>query len=257
MSGVVLLERKKPVMLQIRRDADIHAEEGGWFSAHWHFSFGSYRDPEWTSVGPLRVFNDDRLIAGAVWPMHPHKDIEGITYVVEGLFEHEDSMGGGGYLEPGAVQRATLGSGMYHSERNGSKDEPMRFLQLWLLPHTANLPPGLEQRQFTEADRTDTLLHVLSPDGAGATVKVHADADMYVATLRDGADVHHTVADGRAAYVYLIDGEARFDEEKVASGDAALVTGPHDVAVTGVAGAHLILVDVAATYEPVGVWASP
>lgn len=242
-------------MLRVRRDADIHAEEGGWFAARWHFSFGSYRDPEWTGVGPLRVFNDDRLVPGAVWPMHPHKDIEGITYVVEGLFEHEDSEGGGGYLEPGAVQRATLGSGMYHSEKNGSPDEPMRFLQFWILPHTADLEPSLEQRQFTEADRTNALLHVLSPDGRGDTLTVHGDAHVYVSTLRDGQAVGHTVENGRAAYLYLIDGDAVVDDEKLATGDAAVVDGPHDVRIAGAQTPHLILVDVAAEYEPVGVWA--
>ncbi len=88
-------------MIEIRRDADIHSEEGGWFSARWHFSFDNYRDPKRMGIGPLRVFNDDRLIAGAIWPMHPHRDVEGITYVVEGHFRHEDNVGGGGVLEPG------------------------------------------------------------------------------------------------------------------------------------------------------------
>jgi redox-sensitive bicupin YhaK (pirin superfamily) len=243
-------------MLEIRRDADIHAEEGGWFTARWHFSFGGYRDPDWMGIGPLRVFNDDRLVPGAVWPVHPHKDIEGITYVVEGLFEHEDSLGNGGYLHPGAVQRATLGSGMHHSERNGSPDEPMRFLQFWILPHSADLKPGLEQRQFTDADRTDTLLHVLSTDGLDGTVKVHGDADAYVSTLTDGSSVRHVVTDGRAAYVYLMDGQATFDDERVAAGDAAVASGPHELTVTGVDGAHLIVVDVVADYEPVGVWSA-
>ncbi|MPZ22363.1 MAG: hypothetical protein GEU28_02220 [Dehalococcoidia bacterium] len=152
-------------MIKIRRDKEIHRKDGDWFSARWHFSFDSYRDPEYVGFGPLRVFNDDRLVAGADWPMHPHKDIEGITYVVEGTFEHADSKGNGGILKPGAIQRATLGSGMWHSERNGSKDEPMRFLQFWILPDTADLPPSNEQRQFTREDRTDRLLRVLGSEG--------------------------------------------------------------------------------------------
>src|ERR687888_2186409 len=152
-------------MLRIRRDEQIHREEGGWFLARWHFSFDHYRDPEHDGFGAMRVFNDDRLVPGAVWPMHPHADVEGITYVVEGTFEHADSLGGDGRLLPGAIQRMTLGSGAWHSERNGSKTEPMRFLQFWILPDTASLPPSNEQRQFTKEDRRNRLLEVVSPDG--------------------------------------------------------------------------------------------
>jgi redox-sensitive bicupin YhaK (pirin superfamily) len=133
-------------MLEIRRDAEIHREEGGWFSARWHFSFDHYHDPAYERFGALRVFNDDRLVAGAIWPMHPHKDVEGLTYVVEGTFRHADSLGNGGTLPPGSVQRMTLGAGAYHSEQNGSQTEPMRFIQLWILPDDADLPPSAEQR---------------------------------------------------------------------------------------------------------------
>src|SRR5829696_8594895 len=121
-------------MLTIRRDHEIHREEGGWFTARWHFSFDRYRDPANMGFGDLRVFNDDRLVPGAVWPMHPHHDIEGITYVAEGTFEHADSLGHTGVLLPGSIQRATLGSGMEHSERNHSQTEPMRFIQMWIIP---------------------------------------------------------------------------------------------------------------------------
>jgi hypothetical protein len=244
-------------MLDIRSDADIHREEGGWFDARWHFSFGGYRDPEYTGFGPLRVFNDDRLVAGAVWPMHPHRDIEGITYVVDGLFEHADSLGNGGQLEPGAVQRATLGSGMYHSERNGSAERPMRFLQLWILPDTPDLPPGVEQRQYTIDDRTDTLLRVLGPDGDGV-VSVHQDAHMYVASLTGGTQVVHDLDDRRGAYVYLLEGRARFDDVDVDTGSAARVTGQPQLTLTGTDDerAELVVVDVPLDWKPVGVWAS-
>ena len=118
-------------MLKIRRDKDIYDTEGGWFRARWHFSFDEYSDPENDSFGAMRVFNDDRLIAGAIWPMHPHRDIEGITYLVEGSFGHEDNVGGAyGPLPAGSAQRMTLGSGALHSEQNASKDEPMRFIQI-------------------------------------------------------------------------------------------------------------------------------
>ncbi len=241
-------------MLRIRRAEDIYHTEGGWFSANWHFSFDQYRDPEWMGFGPLRVFNDDRLIPGAVWPMHPHRDIEGITYVVEGLFEHADSLGNGGYLEPGAIQRATLGSGMQHSERNGSQEQPMRFLQFWILPHTANLTPSLDQRQYTKEDRAGRLLEVVNPTGENA-VKVHQDARVYVSSLAEGQSVEYRLGDGRGAYVYLIDGEGTFDGQPVRTGDAATVEGQESLTVATTQPSELILVDLPMTWEPVGVWA--
>jgi hypothetical protein len=241
-------------MLTIRRDRDIHAEEGGWFSARWHFSFGGYRDSEHMGIGPLRVFNDDRLVPGGIWPLHPHRDIEGITYVVEGLFEHADSLGNAGYLEPGAIQRATLGSGMEHSERNGSKDEPMRFLQFWILPDTPNLTPSVEQRQYTRQDRRDRLLRVLGPEG-GEVVKVHQDASASIASLSPGTEVSHELGEGRAAYVYLIAGGATFDGEAVATGDAAIVRDQKALRIRAREDSELILVDVPLRWRPVGVWA--
>jgi redox-sensitive bicupin YhaK (pirin superfamily) len=120
-------------VITVRRDSQIHDVEGGWFRARWHFSFDSYSDPENDGFGAMRVFNDDRLIPGAVWPLHPHRDVEGLTYVVEGLFGHEDNVGGPfGPLPAGSVQRMTLGSGALHSERNASATEPMRFIQIWI-----------------------------------------------------------------------------------------------------------------------------
>ena len=242
-------------MLTIRPADTIFHTEGGWFSANWHFSFDHYRDPQFTGFGPLRVFNDDRLIPGAVWPMHPHKDIEGITYVVEGLFEHADSLGNGGYLEPGAVQRATLGSGMQHSERNGSAEKPMRFLQFWILPDEANLAPSLVQRQYTREDRLGRLLEVVNPTGDGA-LSVHQDARVCISALDPGQSATHSLVDGRGAYVYLIDGSGTFDGEPVRTGDAAMVEGQDALMIAATDPCELILIDVPMQWEPVGVWAA-
>ena len=237
------------------RPADsIFATDGGWFSARWHFSFDQYRDPAWMGVGPLRVFNDDRLIPGAIWPLHPHRDIEGITYVIEGTFRHEDSAGNGGILLPGAIQRATLGRGMWHSEQNGSETEPMRFLQFWILPDTADLEPSVEQRQLTVEDRTNRLLRVIGPEG-GDVIKVHQDASVHVARLEPGVAVEHPLGEGRAAYVYLIDGRATLDGRPLATGDAAVVADEPVQLVGGETAAELILVDVPLRWTPVGVWA--
>jgi len=241
-------------MLRIRRAQEIHAVDGGWFSARWHFSFDHYRDPENMGIGPLRVFNDDRLISGAIWPMHPHADVEGITYVVEGHFRHEDNVGGGGVLEPGAVQRMTLGSGAYHSEQNASQDEPMRFLQFWILPRAAGLTPGVEQRQYTADDFRDVLRKVLDPDGDDA-LTVHQDARAYVSRPSAGIELEHAFAEGRGGYLYLMDGDALLDDEKISDGDAAKIEGPHQVRIGGGEGAHLILIDVPLAYTPVGTWA--
>jgi redox-sensitive bicupin YhaK (pirin superfamily) len=241
-------------MLEIRRDAEIHAEEGGWFEARWHFSFDHYHDPKQMGVGPLRVFNDDRLVPGADWPMHPHADVEGLTYVVEGTFEHADSLGQDGRLQPGAVQRMTLGSGAYHSERNGSATEPMRFLQFWILPDTAGLEPSLEQRQFSREDRHNRLLRVVGPEGGGV-VEVHQQASVHVAALDQGVEVEHSFGPDRAGYLYLIGGAARLDGDRLETGDAVKAYGPDRVGLQAVAPTELILIDVPREYTPVGVWA--
>jgi quercetin 2,3-dioxygenase len=242
-------------VLEIRRDAQIHAEDGGWFQARWHFSFDRYRDPEQMGIGPLRVFNDDRLAPGAEWPMHPHADVEGITYVVEGAFAHADSLGNGGTLLPGGVQRMTLGSGALHSERNGSDTEPMRFLQFWILPDTPSLTPSVEQRQFTLEERRDRWLPVLGPSGEGV-VRVHQAASASVASLGPGVSVEHGVDAGRGAYLYVIEGSTTLGEdERIGGGDAVKVSGPERVVTEAIEPSELILVDVPAAYEPVGVWA--
>jgi quercetin 2,3-dioxygenase len=241
-------------MIRIRRDAEIHRTEGGWFSARWHFSFDDYQDPENDSFGAMRVFNDDRLIAGAVWPLHPHRDVEGLTYVVEGLFGHEDNVGGPpGPLPAGSVQRMTLGSGAWHSERNASKTEPMRFIQVWILPDTPSLPPGVEQRVFTREDRANRLLKVMGPEG-GEVVLIHQDVSVHVASLDPGTKVVHPIGEGRGAYVYLIDGAASFDGEDVATGDAAKVTDQPELVIRARELSELILVDVPMQFEPVGIW---
>ena len=164
-------------MITVRRDAEISDVEGDWFRARWHFSFDSYYDPAWVQFGTLRVFNDDRLIPGAIWPLHPHRDIEGLTYVVEGTFRHEDDLGNGGVLPAGSVQRMTLGSGAWHSEQNASETEPMRFIQIWIMPAQRGLEPNVEQKVFTTEDRTDRLLRAISGEG-GDAAKIEGESEV-------------------------------------------------------------------------------
>jgi redox-sensitive bicupin YhaK (pirin superfamily) len=211
--------------LTIRRDAEIYSAEGGWFHGRWHFSFDQYYDPENMNVGTLRVFNHDTLEPGATWPMHPHRDVEGITYIPAGTFEHADSLGNGGVLEVGGCQRMTLGSGALHSESNHSKTEPVEFIQMWIMPATRGLEPSVEQRQHTLEDRYNKLLRILRPKGtAGETgVTVHQDVSMYVSHLEPSASVDYTFGAGRGGYFYLISGVIELNNEQLSTGDAAKV----------------------------------
>jgi redox-sensitive bicupin YhaK (pirin superfamily) len=231
--------------IDVRRDAEISDVEGGWFRARWHFSFDTYFDPEYVQFGTLRVFNDDRLIPGAIWPMHPHRDIEGLTYVVEGSFRHEDDVGGApGPLPPGSVQRMTLGRGAFHSEQNASETEPMRFIQLWIVPAERGLEPGVEQKVFTVEDRTDRLLRAISGDG-GDAVLVHQDAHVFVSRLNAGSEVQHDLGDGRGVYLYLIEGDAAVLGERLTTGDAARISDESAIPIRATTATELIAVDVA------------
>ncbi len=230
-------------MISLRRKDEIYHKEGGWFAANWHFSFDEYYDPQNMGFGTLRVFNDDTLRPGVAWPMHPHRDIEGLTYVVAGTFEQRDSEGNGGVLPAGSVQRATLGSGMMHSEMNHSKTEPMRFIQMWIMPRERGLPPSVEQKVFTPEDRTNVLLPAISPDGA-VGVSVHQDAWVYVSRLEAGRSLEHELAPGFGAYFFLIEGEVSLHGERLITGDAARVRDEKRLVIEARQPSELIMVEV-------------
>jgi quercetin 2,3-dioxygenase len=239
------------VSVVLRPRASLFHAEGGWFSANWHFSFDRYWDEANMGLGHLRVFNDDRLIPGAAWPMHPHRDIEGITYVAEGTFEHADSRGNGGVLPPGSVQRATLGAGMQHSERNGSKTEPMRFIQMWIMPARRSLEPSVEQRSFSAESRRNLLKPVLVPgsgyasDGApadGDAVTVHQDAAVYAALLDAGKTVRHRFRPDFGGYLFVVHGS--LVRPSLDEGGAAKIVDERELAIeAGDAGAEVLLVE--------------
>lgn len=231
-------------MIDVRRDEEIYEKEGGWFHARWHFSFDEYRDPKWTQFGSLRVFNDDRLVPGVAWPMHPHRDIEGLTYVVEGTFRHADNLGGTYQVLPaGSVQRMSLGSGSWHSEQNASDTEPMRFIQMWIMPRERGLEPSVEQRVFTKEDRTGRLLQVISPEGVEA-VLVHQDARVYVSSLRTGTSVSHKFDDGAGGYLYVIEGAVRLNGEALHTGDAARIQDEPEITLEAEEPTELIMAEV-------------
>jgi redox-sensitive bicupin YhaK (pirin superfamily) len=233
-------------MINVRREAEIYSKEGGWFHARWHFSFDDYVDSNWMQFGSLRVFNDDRLIPGVAWPMHPHKDIEGITYVVEGTFRHADNLGGEyGPLPAGSVQRMSLGSGAWHSEQNASDTEGLRFIQMWIIPRGRGLEPSVEQRVFTKEDRTDRLLQVVAgPERMEGAVLVHQDAAVYVSSLTAGASVRHGFRAGGGAYFYTIAGGADVGGEKLATGDAVAISDEPSIEIRALEPTELIMVEV-------------
>jgi quercetin 2,3-dioxygenase len=238
------------------READtIWHEQGGWFDARWHFSFDRYRDPEQDGVGALRVFNDDRIVAGAEWPLHPHRDIESLTYVVEGDFLHADSLGNNGRLRPGAAQVMTFSHhGDLHSEKNGSQERPLRFIQFWILPSVEGLETRVQQRQHELADRTDRWLQIMGPAGTDG-LDLSQDARALVAHLTEHGALEHAFGPGRGGYLYVIDGRVELDGDELRTGDAAKIAGPGTIRLrTGLA-AELILIDVPLEFEAVGVWA--
>jgi redox-sensitive bicupin YhaK (pirin superfamily) len=241
-------------VLTVRRASEIHHEDGGWFDARWHFSFDRYRDPGQMGVGALRVFNDDRIVAGAEWPMHPHRDIESLTYVVEGHFLHADSLGNNGRLEPGAVQVMTFSHrGDLHSERNGSVEEPLRFIQFWILPSVRGLDTRVQQHQFDVVDRSGRWLEIMSPPGEEG-LDLAQDARVLVSRVTAAA-LDYSLGAGRGGYLYVIDGAASTGDDELEAGDALKIQGPEDIDLSAAGTAELILVDAPLDFEPVGVWA--
>jgi redox-sensitive bicupin YhaK (pirin superfamily) len=239
----------------VRERDTIWREQGGWFDARWHFSFDRYRDPEQMGVGALRVFNDDRIIAGAEWPMHRHQDIESNTYVVSGHFLHADSLGNDGRLEAGAAQVMTFShGGDQHSEKNGSAEEPMRFIQFWILPSTRGLATRVQQRQYTLADRTDRWLQIMGPPGEDG-LDLAQDARALVSHLTQDGQLEHTFGPGRGGYLYVIDGRLSINGDALRSGDAVKVGGEARLELSTDVAAELILIDVPLAFEPIGVWA--
>jgi redox-sensitive bicupin YhaK (pirin superfamily) len=237
-------------MITIRSPDSIYQAYGkiehGTFHGRWHFSFGEYHDPEHMGFGPLRVFNDDTLSPGAVWPLHYHEEIEVVTYCAGGVFRHADQNGEGGILKPGWVQHTTVGSGMYHSEINARPDEPMRFIQMWFLPDKPGLKPSVEQKKVELEERTLRLLPLVSNVAPGA-LRIHQDVAVYSSHLKNGYSVTHVGKKGRGAYLYVIEGDRIvINGRKIVPALGAVVATdePELVMEAEGASAELLLVDV-------------
>lgn len=211
-------------MITIRKSADRGAANFGWLNSKHSFSFGSYHDPEHMGFGSLRVINDDRVEPGQGFDTHPHKDMEIISYVVDGSLEHKDSMGNGSSIESGEVQRMTAGTGILHSEFNPSTDKAVHFLQIWILPERASLEPGYEQKKFAREDKLNQLCLVASREGREKSLKVHRDADIYASVAEPGSELTHTVAAGRQAWLQVVRGALSVNGYDVSAGDGAAIT---------------------------------
>jgi redox-sensitive bicupin YhaK (pirin superfamily) len=229
----------------VRQNEHFHHEED-WLSTYWHFSFDTYRDPANMSFGPLRVFNDDVIDPGKGFGFHPHRDMEIITYVIDGELEHRDDKGGHDIIHAGEVQRMTAGSGIVHSERNHSSEKPLRLLQMWIFPNRRNLEPSWEQQKFTTQERKDRLLPVVVEEGkdSGSAVHIHQDALMYVSSLGAGRQVEHALPKGRKAYLFVIDGGITVNGQKMHRQDAARIEGESRLTIKADRDSELILVDL-------------
>jgi redox-sensitive bicupin YhaK (pirin superfamily) len=232
----------------VRKSESIYRSHGsienGTFLGRWHFSFDQYHDPKFMQFGTLRVFNDDTLSPGAVWPLHPHHDIEVVTYCAEGEFRHADERGQGGILKKGWVQHTTVGSGMWHSEINNRQDEPMRFIQIWFLPSKKELKPSVEQMAVDQKDRSNRFLLLVSSEDSDG-LKIFSDAGVYSSFLHAGHRVKHEIKANRGGYLYVVEGgPIRVNEHLVSALGAAKITGALEIAAEAQEDAELLLVDV-------------
>lgn len=221
-----------------------HAEHG-WLDSHHTFSFAGYYDPKHMGFRALRVLNDDRVAPGQGFGTHPHRDMEIVSYVLEGALEHRDSMGTGSVLRPGDVQRMSAGTGVRHSEFNASRSEAVHFLQLWFLPDRQGHKPSYEQKHFAPDTRRGTLRLVVSPDGAEGSLTVHQDVRLY-AGLFDGAEEQtFALAPGRGVWLHVARGSLKVDDVQLHAGDAVQVEGASSLRLHGGKGAEVLLFDLA------------
>ncbi len=207
--------------LGFRRSDERGVANHGWLRSRHTFSFAEYRDQDWMGFRNLRVINDDRVAAGQGFPTHPHRDMEIVSYVLEGALEHKDSMGTGSIIRPGDIQRMSAGTGVRHSEFNASSEEPVHFLQIWILPKAAGIAPGYEQKTMALADHRGKLLLVASNDGRLGSITLHADASIHAGVFGAGDREEIELPAGRHAWLHVAKGTVRVGGERLQAGDAA------------------------------------
>lgn len=232
-------------MITLRKAAERGHADHGWLKSFHSFSFAGYYDPEHMGFGNLRVINEDRIAPGTGFGAHPHRDMEIISYVLDGALAHKDSLGHGQTLSPGEVQRMSAGRGIVHSEYNAAPDRVTHFLQIWIEPDRLGIDPGYEQKAFPDAEKRGRLRLVAAPDGRDGALTLHADAAMYVALLDGEESATLGLDPARLAYVHVARGRVSVNGLPLAAGDAAKLSGESRVTLTQGQGAEVIVFDLA------------
>ena len=232
-------------MITIRKAEERGHFDHGWLDTYHTFSFDRYYDPKHVSFGSLRVINEDRVAAGHGFPTHSHRDMEIITYVLEGGLAHKDSMGNGSIIKPGEVQRMTAGTGVAHSEANPSASDAVHLLQIWIMPNAQGLEPGYEQKMFADELKQGKLCLIASPDGRGGAVTINQDADVYATTLDAGQAVSHSLAGNRKGWIQVARGEITLNGVDLQQGDGAAISDEATLEITGREPSEVLLFDMA------------
>ena len=232
-------------MMTVRRANERGHAQHGWLDSHHTFSFADYYDPAHMGFRALRVINEDRVAPGQGFGRHGHRDMEIISYVLEGALEHKDSMGTGEVIKPGDVQRMSAGTGVMHSEFNASKTEPVHFLQIWVQPDQRNLTPSYEQKTFPPEEKTGVLRRVASPDGRDRSVTIHADATLYAGLFDKAQTSELALADGRHAWVHVVRGTASINGTQLSAGDAIALSEERTVRIEGIDASEVLVFDLA------------
>jgi quercetin 2,3-dioxygenase len=231
-------------MLQVMRGAERGFADHGWLKSYHTFSFADYNNPDWVQYGPLRVINEDYVAAGQGFGTHGHRDMEIITYILEGELEHKDSMGNGSVIRPGDVQRMSAGTGVLHSEFNPSATQQVHLLQIWIIPEAQRLAPGYEQKHFTAADRRGRLRLIAAPGGAQGAVAINQDARVYAGLFSGAESQKFVLGEGRRAWAQLARGTLRVDDTQLAAGDAGYLEGPAELNLHAGQEAEVVLFDL-------------
>jgi quercetin 2,3-dioxygenase len=233
-------------MITIRRSQERGGGDHGWLNTRHTFSFDSYYDPRHMHFRALRVINEDVVQPGEGFPTHPHRDMEIITYVLEGALEHKDSLGNGSIIRPGDGQRMSAGSGILHSEANASKTEPVHLLQIWIMPESKGIAPGYEQKAFPEDEKRGKLKLIAAHGGENGAVTVHQDVSLYVSLLDKQQKVEHALSPGRHAWLQVAKGAVELNGARLEQGDGAAITDEQKLSIAGAQnGSEILLFDLA------------
>jgi quercetin 2,3-dioxygenase len=232
-------------MISIRKSNERGHADHGWLDTRFTFSFAEYYDPKHVHFRTLRVMNDDRVAGGGGFPVHPHQDMEIVTYVLEGALEHRDSMGNGSVIKPGDIQYMSAGTGVTHSEFNASETEQVHLYQIWMFPEKKGLKPTYDQKNFSDSEKRGKLRLIASPDGRDGSVKIRQDNELYATVLGEGESVKHALKPERHAYVQVARGSVTLNGQKLGEGDGAAISAEKSVEISGVKDAEVLLFDLA------------